>query len=54
MNAEGAARRQGARLEPPPDLQTQLEAVFHQVWVEEELWRQEDRIDQAIRLVQDC
>ncbi len=46
-------RRQDAKPEPPPDLHTQLEAVLHQVWVEEERWRQEERIDLAVRLVSD-
>jgi hypothetical protein len=39
--------------EPPPDLQTQLEALLHQVWTEEERWRREDRIDLAVRLVRE-
>jgi hypothetical protein len=53
MNSERPARRR-TRREPPPDLQTQLEAVFHQVWIQEDQWRREERIDQAVRLVQDC
>ena len=39
--------------EPPPDLQTQLEAVLHAIWIEEDRWRREERIDLAIRLVRD-
>ncbi len=39
--------------EPPPDLHTQLEAVLHQVWIEERRWRRDERIDNAVRLVQD-
>jgi hypothetical protein len=53
MNAERPQRRQRARREPPPDLQTQLEAMLHQVWAEEESWRREERIDLAVRLVRD-
>jgi hypothetical protein len=49
MNAE----RPESRPEPPPDLQTQLEAVLHAVWAEEDRWRREDRIDLAVRLVRD-
>jgi hypothetical protein len=33
-----------------PDLDTQLEALLHQVWEEEHAWRDEDRIDLAARL----
>jgi hypothetical protein len=32
------------------DLDTQLEALLHQVWEEETAWRKEDRIDLAARL----
>jgi len=53
MNAERRDRRQRAMPEAPPDLQTQLEAVFHQVWAEERRWRCEERIDQAVRQVRD-
>jgi hypothetical protein len=53
MNAEQPQRRERRRVEPPPDLQTQLEAVLHQVWAEEERWRREERIDLAVRLVRD-
>jgi len=49
MNAE----RPEPRSEQPPDLQTQLEAVLHAVWTEEERWRREERIDLAVRLVRD-
>jgi hypothetical protein len=52
MNAE-QPEEQGARPQPPPDLQTQLEAVLHQVWTEEDRWRREERIDLAVRLVRD-
>jgi hypothetical protein len=41
------------RPEQPPDLQTQLEAVLHTIWAEEERWRREDRIDLAVRSVRD-
>ncbi len=51
MNAPAERRRPPQ--EAPPDLQTQLEAVLHQVWVEEELWRREARIDLAVRLLRD-
>ncbi|HYW27549.1 MAG TPA: hypothetical protein VE953_25480 [Terriglobales bacterium] len=50
MNAE----RPEPRSEQPPDLQTQLEAVLHAVWTEEERWRREERIDLAVRLVRDA
>jgi hypothetical protein len=53
MNAEPREAKQRARREPPPDLQTQLEALFHQVWTEEAHWRREARIDLAVRLVRD-
>ena len=33
-----------------PDLQTQLEAVLHQVWRSEADWRLWDRIDAALML----
>jgi hypothetical protein len=33
-----------------PDLQTQLEDLFHAVWNQEKMWRTEDRIDAAVRL----
>lgn len=32
------------------DLQTQLEALLHEVWTREADWRAEDRIDLAVRL----
>jgi hypothetical protein len=51
MNAERPPGRQLP--EPPPDLNTQLEALLHQVWVEEERWRREERIDLAVRRVRD-
>ena len=35
-----------------PDLQTQLESLFHTVWALEKQWQIEDRIDLAIRLSQ--
>jgi hypothetical protein len=50
MNAERWEQRSDA----PPDLQTQLEAVLHAVWAEEERWRREERIDLAVRLVRDA
>jgi hypothetical protein len=34
-----------------PDLQTQLEDLFHAVWNQEKMWRTEDRIDAALRLL---
>jgi hypothetical protein len=52
MNAEQPDLQQ-SQPEPPPDLQTQLEAALHQVWVEERRWRSEERIDIAVRLVRD-
>ncbi len=33
----------------PPDLQTQLEGILHEIWAQEALWRVEDRIDLAVR-----
>ena len=36
-----------------PDLFTQLEAMLHQVWEQEAVWRDEDRIDLAARLYRD-
>jgi hypothetical protein len=54
MNAEQRERPpRRPRREPPPDLPTQLEALFHQVWTEEERWRRDERIDLAVRLVQE-
>jgi hypothetical protein len=53
MNAEPIESRPRARREPPPDLYTQLEAMLHQVWIGEERWRREERIDLAVRLVRD-
>ena len=35
------------------DLQTQLEALLHQVWEQEARWRLEERIDLAVRRSQD-
>jgi len=49
MNAE----RTESQPEPPPDLQTQLEAMLHAIWAEEDRWRREERIDLAVRLVRD-
>ena len=40
----------------PPDkldLQTQFEAILHEVWTREAEWRAEDRIDLAVRLNRD-
>ena len=34
----------------PPDLQSQLEELFHEVWTAEARERLTDRIDNAIRL----
>jgi len=34
----------------PPDLHSQLESLFDQVWHCEAAWRFEDRLDLAIRL----
>jgi hypothetical protein len=36
------------------DLQTQLEALLHEVWAREADWRAEDRIDLAVRLHRDA
>ena len=36
------------------DLQTQFEAILHEVWVREAEWRAEDRIDLAVRLHRDA
>jgi hypothetical protein len=35
------------------DLQTQFEAMLHEVWTREAEWRAEDRIDLAVRLHRD-
>ena len=35
------------------DLQTQFEALLHEVWTREAEWRAEDRIDLAVRLHRD-
>ena len=48
----------GAEDQPQPDeevtdLQTQFEALLHQVWSLEARWRQEERIDLAVRRSQD-
>lgn len=40
------------RIENPDDLQTQLEALLHQVWLCEAEWRLDDRIDVALRATQ--
>jgi hypothetical protein len=50
MPSEGTTGRAGDRLPDAPDLQTQLEALFHTVWTAEAEWRREDRIDMAVRL----
>ena len=36
-----------------PDLQSQLEGLLDAVWLAEENWRFDDRLDQAIRLLRD-
>jgi hypothetical protein len=53
MNAE-QTEAQHPEPEPPADLQTQLEALLDQVWIEEQRWRREERIDRAVRLVRDA
>jgi hypothetical protein len=53
MKAQQPERRPRPSQEPPPDLQTQLEDLLHQVWSDEERWSREERIDQAVRLVRD-
>lgn len=43
--------RRPARIAPEgdaPDLQSQLEALFHAVWNAERNWRLDDRIDLAL------
>jgi hypothetical protein len=43
--------QQSARKAPAnetPDLQSQLEALFHTVWNAEDNWRLDDRIDLAL------
>ena len=32
-----------------PDLQTQLEALLHEVWSQEAQWRLDERIDLTVR-----
>jgi hypothetical protein len=46
-----AARQPRQRLDL--DLQTQFEAILHEVWTREAEWRAEDRIDLAVRLNRD-
>ena len=36
------------------DLQTQFEAILHEVWTREAEWRAEHRIDLAVRLNPDA
>ena len=45
-----SVKRRGIPPVEGPDLDTQLEALLHQVWEEEHAWRDEDRIDLAARL----
>jgi hypothetical protein len=54
MNAEPRDRPRRPRRQLPPDLPTQLEALFHQVWIEERRWRRDERIDLAVRLIRDA
>ena len=46
---------QPIRQRPPDklDLQTQFEAILHEIWTREAEWRAEDRIDLAVRLNRD-
>jgi hypothetical protein len=37
--------REPACASEPPDLQTQLESLLHQVWMSEADWRFDDRIE---------
>ena len=48
------AHQPGPRQPPEtPDLQTQFEALLHEVWTREAQWRAEDRISLAARLLRD-
>jgi hypothetical protein len=50
VNTDRWAEDQPARTDQEvPDLQTQFEALLHQVWSLEAQWRQEERIDLAVR-----
>jgi len=53
MTADGREQRRTDRRTAPPDLQTQLEALLHEVWTAEARWRLEDRIDLAVRHCQE-
>ena len=54
MNTDRGADDQSAPTdEEVADLQTQLESLLHQVWSLEARWRQEERIDLAVRRSQE-
>jgi hypothetical protein len=54
VNTDRGAEDQPAGAgEEVADLQTQFEALLHQVWNLEARWRQEERIDLAVRRSQD-
>ena len=53
MPSEPAPQPISSRPADHVDLQTQFEAILHEVWTREAEWRAEDRIDMAVRLHRD-
>jgi len=53
MPSEPAAQPMKRRQPEKVDLQTQFEAILHEIWTREAEWRAEDRIDLAVRLHRD-
>jgi hypothetical protein len=54
VNTDRGAEDQPVRTDQEvADLQTQFEALLHQVWSLEARWRQEEHIDLAVRRSQD-
>jgi len=48
LKSGGQRPARSASANDTPDLQSQLEALFHTVWNAEENWRLDDRIDLAL------
>lgn len=48
LKSHGQRPARSAQASDTPDLQSQLEALFHTVWNAEENWRLDDRIDLAL------
>jgi len=48
LKSHGQRPARNERAIDTPDLQSQLEALFHTVWDAEENWRLDDRIDLAL------